>query len=157
MISKEFDIVFLAAAGFGFLIGQQRNAVGHRDLVVIGMDFRKGEEALAVAAIFDERRLQRGLYARYLREIDISFEWPLGCGLEVEFFDFFVRQEQRREFSSGWLASINIRLGIEISGRRAAASPARWRLARYGPPCWGQAPTRHRLRQCRWLGQMGRR
>ena len=85
---EGLDIVFLAAAGFGFLIGQQRNAVGHRDLVVIGMDFRKGEEALAVAAIFDERRLQRGLYARYLREIDISFEWPLGCGLEVEFFDF---------------------------------------------------------------------
>ena len=41
------------------LFGQQRVAVGLGDLVIIGMDFAEGEEAVAIAAIVDERRLQR--------------------------------------------------------------------------------------------------
>ena len=45
----------------------QRLPVGDRDLVVVGMDFRKGEEAVAVAAVIDERRLQRRLDPRDLR------------------------------------------------------------------------------------------
>src|SRR5262249_52036373 len=40
---EAFDIVFLAAAGFRFLFRQQRLPVGHGDLVVIGMDFGKGQ------------------------------------------------------------------------------------------------------------------
>src|SRR6476659_8040951 len=51
------------------------------------MDFREGQKALAVAAIFDERRLQRRLHARHLGEVDISLERPLGCGLKVKFID----------------------------------------------------------------------
>ena len=47
---------------FGFL-AQQRVAIGLGDLVVIRMDFREGQEAVAVAAIVDERRLERGLHA----------------------------------------------------------------------------------------------
>ena len=43
----------------GALIGfDQGLTVGDRDLVIVGMNFRKGEEAMAVAAIFDEGRLQ---------------------------------------------------------------------------------------------------
>ena len=43
----------------GTLVGlDQRLTVGDRDLVIVGMDFAEGEEAVAVAAIFDERRLQ---------------------------------------------------------------------------------------------------
>ncbi len=41
----------------------QRLSVGDRDLVVVGMDFRERQEAMAVAAILDERRLQRRLDA----------------------------------------------------------------------------------------------
>ena len=58
-----------AAAGtvvglfFGLAMGafvglDQRQTVGDRDLVVIGVDFAEGEEAVAVAAIFDEGGLQ---------------------------------------------------------------------------------------------------
>jgi hypothetical protein len=51
------------------------------------MDFGKGEEALPIAAIFDERGLERRFYARDLGEIDVAFERPLGGGLEIKFFD----------------------------------------------------------------------
>src|SRR6185437_374847 len=56
---EAFDLVFGAAAGFGLLFGDQSLAVGKGDLVIIGMNFRKGEKALAVAAIFDKGGLQR--------------------------------------------------------------------------------------------------
>jgi len=47
----------------GFAMGalvslDQRLTVGDRDLVVIGVDFAEGQEAVAVSAIFDEGRLQ---------------------------------------------------------------------------------------------------
>ena len=45
------------------LLGDQRLPVGDRDLVIVGMDFAEGEEAVAIAAVVDERRLQRRLYA----------------------------------------------------------------------------------------------
>ena len=59
-------LVALAGACLGFgdlaLLGlDQRLPVGDRDLVVVGMDFREGEEAVAVAAVVDEGRLQRRL------------------------------------------------------------------------------------------------
>jgi hypothetical protein len=51
------------------------------------MDFAEGEEAVAVAAIFDEGGLKRRLYARHLREIDISSQRSAACRLEIKFFD----------------------------------------------------------------------
>ena len=65
----------------------QRLTVGDRDLVVIGMDFAKGEEAVPVAAIFDEGGLQRRFYARDLGEIDIAAQLLALGRFEVEFFD----------------------------------------------------------------------
>ena len=49
------------------LLGQQRLPVSDRDLVVIGVNLREGEKAVAVAAVVDEGRLQRGLDPRDLR------------------------------------------------------------------------------------------
>ncbi len=100
---ETFDIVFLAAAGLGLLFGQQRLPVGDRDLVIIGMDFREGEEALAVAAILHERRLKRGFHARHFGEIDIALERPLTGGLEIKFLDLWNRREPPRGFlPGGW-------------------------------------------------------
>ena len=50
--------LFLGLAMRAFVGLDQRLTVGDRDLVIIGMDFAEGQEAMAVAAIFDERRLQ---------------------------------------------------------------------------------------------------
>ena len=75
--------------GFGvqaLLLGDQPFAVGDRDLIVVGMDFREGQEAVAVAAILHERRLQRRLDADDLGEIDVALEGLAGRRLEIEFF-----------------------------------------------------------------------
>ena len=67
------------------LFAHQRFAVGDRDLVVVGVDFVEGQEAVAIAAIFDEGRLQRGLYAGDLGEVDVTSELAPRGGFEVEF------------------------------------------------------------------------
>jgi hypothetical protein len=85
-----------AGAVFGFFLGLAMRAfvgfdqgltVGDRNLVIVGMDFAEGQEAVAIAAIFDEGGLQRWLYAGDLGEIDISTQlFSLSC-LEIKFFD----------------------------------------------------------------------
>jgi hypothetical protein len=79
---------FFLGLAVGALIGfDQRLTVGDRDLIIVGMDFAEGQEAMAVAAIFDEGRLQRRLYARDLGEIDVSTKLFALGGLEVKLFD----------------------------------------------------------------------
>ena len=50
--------LFLGFAVGAFVGLDQRLTVGDRDLVIVGMNFAEGEEAVAVAAIFDEGGLQ---------------------------------------------------------------------------------------------------
>ena len=69
-----------------FLFVDQRLPVGDRDLIVVGMDFAEGEEAVAIAAVIDEGGLQRRLYARNLGKIDVAAELLTVGGFEVEFF-----------------------------------------------------------------------
>ncbi len=72
----------------GALVGlDQRLTVGDRDLVVVGMNFAEGEEAVPVAAIFDEGGLQRRLYAGDLGEIDVAAQLFALGGLEIKLFD----------------------------------------------------------------------
>ena len=59
--------------GFLFLRANEGLPVGYRDLVVVGMDFREGQKAMAVAAVIDERRLQRRFDPRHFGEIDVAF------------------------------------------------------------------------------------
>ena len=81
-----FTLFFRLA--MGTLIGlDQRLTVGDRDLIVIRMDFAEGEEAMAVAAILDEGRLQRRLYARDFGKINIAAQLLALGGLEIKFFD----------------------------------------------------------------------
>ena len=51
------------------------------------MDFAEGQEAVAVAAIFDEGGLQRRLDARDLGEIDVAAQLLALGGLEIKLFD----------------------------------------------------------------------
>ena len=85
-----------AGAPFGFRLGvavgalflvDQRLPVGDRDLVVVGMDFGEGEEAMAVAAVIDEGRLQRRLDPRNLGQIDVAAKLLAAGGLEIKFLD----------------------------------------------------------------------
>ena len=79
--------LFLGLAMGAFVGFDQRLTVGDRDLIVVGMDFAEGEEAVAVAAIFDEGRLQRRLYAGDLGEVDVAAQLLALGGLEIKFFD----------------------------------------------------------------------
>src|ERR1700709_2495571 len=83
-------------AVFGFFLGlamrafvgfDQRLTVGDRNLVIVGMDFAESQAAVAIAAIFDERGLQRRLYACDLGEVDIAAQLLALGGLEIKFFD----------------------------------------------------------------------
>ncbi|WP_283806794.1 hypothetical protein [Bradyrhizobium sp. Y36] len=79
--------LFLGLA-MGLLLGlDQRLPVGDRDLVIVGVDFAEGEEAVAVAAIFDEGGLKRGFDPCDLGEVDIPAQLLALCGLEVKLFD----------------------------------------------------------------------
>jgi len=78
---------FLGLAMRALFVGDQRLPVGDRDLIVIRMDFRERQEAVAVAAVVDEGGLERGLYPRDLGEIDVAAQLAAVRGLKVEFLD----------------------------------------------------------------------
>jgi hypothetical protein len=79
---------FFLGLAMGALIGlDQRLTVGNRDLVIIGMDFAEGQEAVAIAAIFDEGGLKRRFDAGDLGEVDVAAQLLALGGLEVKFFD----------------------------------------------------------------------
>ena len=52
------------SSGLG-LFGEQTFAIFTRDLIIIGVNFGKSQKAMAIAAIIDERRLQRRFDAGY--------------------------------------------------------------------------------------------
>jgi hypothetical protein len=77
---------------FGFAMGafvgfDQGLTVGDRNLIIVRMDFAEGQEAMAVAAIFDEGRLQGRLHARDLGEVDIAAQLFALGSLEIKLFD----------------------------------------------------------------------
>ena len=81
-------LVLLLGLAMGALVGlDQRLTVGDRDLVVVGMDFAEGEEAVPVAAILDEGSLQRRLHAGDFGEIDVAAQLLALGGLEIKLFD----------------------------------------------------------------------
>ena len=80
-------LVVVGLGELALLLGDQPFAVGDGDLIVVGVDFRERQEAVAIAAVVDERRLQRRLYARDFGEIDVAAQLAAARGLEVEFLD----------------------------------------------------------------------
>ncbi len=73
--------------GFGgrFLVDQGL-PVGDGDLIVIGVNFVEGQEAVAIAAVINECSLERWLHACDFGEIDIATKQLARSTLEVEFF-----------------------------------------------------------------------
>ncbi len=93
LVIVEVEIVILIGRslfGGGF---QQRFAVCLGQLIIVGMDFGKGEEAVAITAIFDKCGLERGLYARDLGQIDISSKLFSSFCLEIEIVNLLIRHD----------------------------------------------------------------
>ncbi|WP_283813182.1 hypothetical protein [Bradyrhizobium ivorense] len=80
-------VLFLGLAMRALVGLDQRLTVGDRDLIVVGMNFAERQEAVAIAAIFDEGGLQRRLYARDLGEINVAAQLLALGGLEIKLFD----------------------------------------------------------------------
>ena len=85
-IGAVFALLLGLAMG-AFIRLDQRLAIGDRNLVIVGVDFAEGQKTVAVAAVLDEGRLQRRLYAGDLGEIDVAAELLALGGLEIKFFD----------------------------------------------------------------------
>ena len=89
---RDALVLFLGAqtlfflGGFGFF-SQQGVAVSLGDLIVVGMDFAEGKEAVAVTAEVDESCLQRRFDPGYLGEIDIAFDLLVFGRFKIEFFN----------------------------------------------------------------------
>ena len=66
-------IDFIRGGALGALfLGDQSLPVGDRDLVVVRMNFAKGEEAVTIAAVIDKGGLQRRLDARHFRQVNVA-------------------------------------------------------------------------------------
>src|SRR5215475_2778105 len=83
-----------AAIGLGFrvtvgalLLVDQRLSIGDGNLVVVRMDFAECQETMAVAAVVDERRLQRRLDPRYLSKVDVASQLTAACRFKIEFLN----------------------------------------------------------------------
>ena len=75
---------------FGGMLGffaEQRVAILFGDLIIIGVDFAEGQEAMAIAAVIDKRRLKRRFNPCYLGEIDIAFELLTLSRFEIKLFN----------------------------------------------------------------------
>jgi hypothetical protein len=79
--------LFLGFAMSAFVGLDQRLTVGDRDLVIVGMDFAEGQEAMAIAAVFDECGLQGRLDPGDLGEIDVAAKLLALGGFEIKLFD----------------------------------------------------------------------
>ena len=81
--------VLLGLGGLGglALFLDQGAAVGGGDLVIVGVDFREGQEAVAVAAVFDKGGLQRRFDPRHLRQVDVAGKLALVQRFKVELLD----------------------------------------------------------------------
>ena len=66
-------LLLILLAGHGGLFGQQGFAILERNAVIVGMYFAESQETVAVPAIFHEGGLERGLYPRNLRQVDVAF------------------------------------------------------------------------------------
>ena len=79
--------LFLGLAVGALFRLDQRLTIGDRDLVIIRVDFAERQEAVAIAAIFNEGRLERRLYPGDLGEVDVAAELLALGSFKIKFLD----------------------------------------------------------------------
>ena len=116
--------------GVGSLFGEQRLAVFLGDLVVVGMDFAEGEEAVPVAAEIDESRLQRRFDPGYLGEIDVALDLLVIGRFKVEFLNPVAFEHRHPGFFLVARIDEHARSHYEFSKRAAARAEPKARPAK---------------------------
>ena len=90
IVGRNTVFVILLGAKLGFFLccglffGQQRFPVLRRYLVIVGMDFAEGQEAVAIATEIHERRLQRRFYPGDFREVYVALYLLVFGRFEIE-------------------------------------------------------------------------
>ena len=109
------------------LVGlDQRLTVGDGNLIIVRMNFAERQKSMAVAAIFDERRLQRRFNTGDFGEIDISAKLLALCGLEIKLFDAIAADHNHpRFFRVGGVDQHFVGHFSTHDGKRRAERPAR--------------------------------
>ncbi len=75
MIGYRLEVrIGITIAAHALLLGEQGHAVGDGDLIVVRVDFAKGQETVAVAAEIHEGGLKGRLYPRDFREVDVALQ-----------------------------------------------------------------------------------
>ena len=69
------------------LFFDQRFAVGQRDLIIIGVNFGKGQKPVPIAAVIHKSRLKRGFNPRHFSQIDVSCNLAFVYCFKIEFFN----------------------------------------------------------------------
>ena len=91
IVAVVFSVLRSAKCGLFFgmrgFFGEQCIAIRLGNLVVVRVNFAEGEETVPVASEIDECRLKRGLYARYLGEVDVALDLLLVGRFEIELFN----------------------------------------------------------------------
>ena len=88
LVQRQFKIVlFFLKPGLLGLKVQQPLPVGDRNLIVIRVDFAERQEAMPVAAILDEGRLQTRFHPHDLGEVYIAFELAFRRRLDIKVFE----------------------------------------------------------------------
>jgi hypothetical protein len=143
--------VFALRLGFllrALLVLDQRLPIGDRDLVVIGMDFAEGEEAVPVAAVIDKGGLQRRFDPCDLGEIDVAAQLFALRGFEIKLFDAIAADHHDPGFfRMGGIDKHLVGHGKTHNGGRCARRPA---LSARSPD------ARVRLIRGSWKGQRER-
>ncbi len=146
----RFDIV--VATGFLGFRPQKGLAVGKRDLVIVRVDFRKGQKAVAVAAVIDESRLKRRFDAGDFREIDISANLFLVFGFEVEFFYATSANDNDARLFSVRRIDKHFLCHLSCAPRRERKTAGKIRPGGDFPCSWRLSPN---VNVPAWLGRWG--
>ncbi len=75
---------------------EKRLTIGEGDLIVIRVDFRKGQKAVAIATIIHEGGLKRRFDSRYLGQVNIAANLFLVLRFKIEFFNPVARTTTTR-------------------------------------------------------------
>ena len=84
----SFFLIRLEAFGICLFLGDQRLPIRNGDLVIVRVNFREGEKAVAIAAIVHESSLKRRFNPCHLGQIDVPSKLSLELALEIKLLDF---------------------------------------------------------------------
>jgi len=122
---RQVGLIF--RAGFCLLHFQQALPIRHGNLVVIRVDFAKGQEAVAIAAIFHKGRLQAGFHPHHFGQVDIALQCAALRRFKIKFVEAIAIHHHNPGFLGvGCIYQHTLGHGVESPRRGGAAGANAW-------------------------------